>query len=275
MLRLRRPDKPAGFDKKMAPHRERVATAIRTNQKPDFEPPAWQDYKQHFSKAQNEKCAYCETLPLATSPGDVEHFRPKAAVSELGDDPETWGRERPGLANVEGRKPTRISDRGYWWLAYEWSNWLLSCGLCNRRWKGALFPIAENRQQSPPKPEDEETPLLLDPFGAENPAGHLRFDRLGQIQAAEDSVQGSETIRTLGLDREQLRRSRAEKAKRIHALIVRLDGLDGRERLDETWKDILEMGRSDTVHAGMVRIVFEQKTGLDWSILGALEDLRD
>lgn len=270
MLLLRRPEKPAGFEERMAPHRLRVEASIRAGDRPDFEPPAWQTYKGPFASAQHGKCAYCEALVLATGVGDVEHFRPKAEISELGEDPATWGRERPELANVEGRQTRKISDRAYWWLAYSWDNWLLACDRCNRPWKGTLFPVAESPRRLPPAPDVEETPLVVDPFGSENPRAHLRFDSLGQAESVAGSRRGFETIRTLGLDRERLRDSRAEKASRIHALVRRLKTVEG-ERLTETLGDILEMGRSVYPHAGMVRIVFEQETGLEWSILGEEE----
>ncbi len=130
MLLFRRPPEPPGFDQRMAPHRRRVEASVEAGERPEFEP-AWRSYKAHFARAQYGKCGYCEALALATGVGDVEHFRPKGEVSELGDDPETWGRERRGLANVEGRKTRRVSERGYWWLAYTWENWLLACERCN------------------------------------------------------------------------------------------------------------------------------------------------
>ena len=33
--------------------------------------------KNILSKAQHQKCCYCESKPLGTSFGEVEHFRPK------------------------------------------------------------------------------------------------------------------------------------------------------------------------------------------------------
>lgn len=78
-------------------------------------------------------CAYCQCALPANDPGDVEHFRPKAI---------------------------------YWWLAYEFKNYLLSCGLCNRVYKKERFPLPdgvlhcsyENRHEI-----DREGFLLLDP----------------------------------------------------------------------------------------------------------------
>ena len=102
------------------------------------------------------------------------------------------------------RRPRTFCDRGYWWLAFEWNNLLLACERCNRAWKGTLFPVAEETRPIPPEPDAPETALLLDPYGDENPAKHLRFDTIGQVSAAPESRIGRETIRTLGLDRDSL-----------------------------------------------------------------------
>ena len=249
----------------MAPHRKRVEESRRAKKRPDFEPPAWQGYKRHFARAQHGKCGYCEANVLATGVGDVEHFRPKGAISELSEDPKSWGHERRDLANIEGRKTHRISDCGYWWLAYSWKNWLLACERCNRACKGSLFPVAEDPRPMP-SPDMVETPLLLDPLGSENPGAHLQFDPLGQIKAVRGSRIGAATIQTLNLDRLRLRDSRVEKAKRIHALVHSLESVEG-EVLEATLADILEMGQPEYPHAGMVRAVFEQNAEFDWADL--------
>lgn len=56
-----------------------------------------------------EKCAYCESSYRAVDSRNVEHFRPKGAVSEAPHHP------------------------GYWWLAADWSNLLPSCPPCNQK----------------------------------------------------------------------------------------------------------------------------------------------
>lgn len=65
----------------------------------------------------NDKCAYCEGSYRATSPTDIEHFRPKGRVSG------------------------EAGHKGYWWLASVWSNLLASCILCNREQHNELFNI--------------------------------------------------------------------------------------------------------------------------------------
>ncbi|MCP4661944.1 MAG: hypothetical protein GY856_41605, partial [bacterium] len=199
--------------------------------------------------------------------GAVDHFRPKSAVSELEDDPATWGREKPHLTNVEGRRPRPLSDRGYWWLAYEWSNFLFACERCNTAWKRSLFPVADrSRRALPPRPDTDEAPLLLDPYGDAHPADHFRFGDQGSVEPKDGSPMGFETIRTLGLDRESLREFRKEKARRANWLVRSLREAEA-EAVDEILDDILEMGHADYAHAGMVRIILKQEVDIDWSEL--------
>ncbi|MDQ2687964.1 MAG: hypothetical protein M3Y28_08875, partial [Armatimonadota bacterium] len=61
--------------------------------------------KQALMDAQHGKCCYCERV--IGEDGDVEHFRPKAAVCQGAGLPQ----ETPG----------------YYWLAYDWDNFLLAC----------------------------------------------------------------------------------------------------------------------------------------------------
>lgn len=67
------------------------------------------------------KCAYCETFYSAAQPMDVEHYRPKGAVSEDSE------------------------HEGYWWLAMKWDNLLPSCIDCNRSRK-QVTPKGDVRQ---------------------------------------------------------------------------------------------------------------------------------
>lgn len=63
------------------------------------------------------KCAYCERFYKL----DVEHYRPKG--------------------EVRGEDNELISDTGYYWLGYEWSNLLPACISCNRDGgKNSKFP---------------------------------------------------------------------------------------------------------------------------------------
>ncbi len=82
---------------------------------------------------QGRSCAYCDRELPGNDRGDVEHFRPK---------------------NI------------YWWLAYKFENYLLSCSVCNRSYKKNQFPILPPsvRVDYTKKDQlDEENRALLDP----------------------------------------------------------------------------------------------------------------
>ncbi len=64
-----------------------------------------------------KSCAYCGCHLPRNDRGDVEHFRPKTSVYE--DE----------------------SHGGYWWLAYDLQNYLLSCRICNSSRKSNRFPL--------------------------------------------------------------------------------------------------------------------------------------
>jgi len=86
------------------------------------------EVKEALREAQHDKCCFCESKITHVSPGDIEHFRPKAAV-----------RQSP---------QTPLHRPGYYWLAYEWSNLYLACEQCNRRHKQNLFPLLHDSERA-------------------------------------------------------------------------------------------------------------------------------
>ena len=144
--------------------------------------------KRALLEMQHEKCAFCEAKPLHVSDGDVEHFRPKAAVRQ----DEADALRRPG----------------YYWLAYEWSNLLFACERCNRRHKRSFFPLSDpaRRAQSPRDAVASEAPLFIDP-SAEDPRQLISFREHVPI-AISGNVRGEQTIEALGLRRPELNADR-------------------------------------------------------------------
>lgn len=126
------------------------------------------------------KCAYCEQRIKGDQPGDIEHFRPKKAITDEIDNPIT--------ISEDGET---IPHPGYYWLVYEWSNLLPSCELCNRAsidhatgkkiGKRSRFPVM-GRYAIQPGQEAEERPLLLHPC-SDDPSEHLDIDRTGIFSA--------------------------------------------------------------------------------------------
>lgn len=210
MIGYARPTPPDRYaqDRALRSGRRAVLKAIAEGKAPDFDAHAraWRSYKRHLLPAQEGKCAFCDVRILGRQPGQVEHFAPKAAVHAL-DKP---GVEDPSDGRATGRKTTPLSDRGYWWLAFEWENWLVACERCNVAWKRNLFPVQApaGARILPPSPLAGERPLLLNPFDA-HPVedGHIAYLSSGQIQG--ETAEGKQTTQALGLERASLTQDRA------------------------------------------------------------------
>ena len=273
MLRFTRPNEPTDFATRVQDARDHLTKkAGKGLGKGDF-PNHWSRFKDSFAKAQKKKCGYCESAVIGTQHGDVEHFRPKGALEELPADSKRLGREKPHSTSVEGRELVHLCDEGYWWLAYDWSNYLLACQSCNESWKKCLFPVDETPRTVPPAQGTKETPLLLNPFDDPDPKDHLLFDPdLGQVSARNGSKHGDATIKTCGLDRESLRGFREQCAKRAqrHALVwIQAQGgmagySPGRSLEEEVVEDLRREGDERCPHAGMFRSIVEDITGCSW-----------
>jgi uncharacterized protein (TIGR02646 family) len=165
------------------------------------------EVRDALSELFHGKCAYCESLIVASGPIDVEFYRPKAGVAERPEHP------------------------GYWWLASDWDNMLSSCADCNRvrshagerAGKGNRFPLRdEDKRAFEPGAEVHEAPLLLNPC-VDNPEQELVFDTTGKVMSS--SRRGQTTISVLGLNRRGLVFARKTAAANIRSTIASLDAL--------------------------------------------------
>jgi hypothetical protein len=97
------------------------------------------------------KCVFCESFIMDVDVGDVEHFRPKAAVS-------TRGLEDP-------HRQVDVDHPGYFWLSQTWSNLFLSCRQCNESFKKNFFDLLPETARALPNAPGVggEEPLLLTP----------------------------------------------------------------------------------------------------------------
>jgi hypothetical protein len=100
----------------------------------------WSEVKDVFVVAQSNKCVFCERQFENPEYGlieyDVEHFRPKSSVRPWPDS------SQHGLSYDF---KTGQAASGYYWLAYEPSNYAASCKNCNTPLKSNYFPIAAKR----------------------------------------------------------------------------------------------------------------------------------
>lgn len=145
----------------------------------------WRRLRDWLAELSHEKCWYTE----ATGAADwrhVDHFRPKNAVADETDGPE----------------------HGYWWLAFEWTNYRYSAGVPNTM-KGANFRLCDSRYAAVTREHDLdcESPMMLDPLSPEDPALLMYPGGEGRVKEAykedEDELRyarANYTIGTLGLN---------------------------------------------------------------------------
>jgi hypothetical protein len=81
-------------------------------QKHEWDSKIWGKSKAQLLEESSNKCAYCEAPLKVVAYGDVEHYRPKSV---------------------------------YWWLAYNYENYLASCTLCNQAFKKDHFPLLNDK----------------------------------------------------------------------------------------------------------------------------------
>jgi uncharacterized protein (TIGR02646 family) len=154
--------------------------------------------KAALRRAHHDKCAFCESKVTQVAYGDVEHFRPKSGYRQRSSDP--------------------LVQPGYYWLAYDWSNLLFSCQLCNQRHKGNLFPLADVRKRAKFRDHHmSEEPLFVNP-AIEDPSIFVEFNE-EYIRPIVSSVRGTATINALGLNRDELVEMRRDYLAPIKLLI--------------------------------------------------------
>lgn len=104
----------------------------------------WSELKVTIWKKQGKRCCLCEKDLTDMYAADVEHYRPKSE---------------------------------YWWLAYDYKNYYLACGECNRKYKGIKFPLLDEAKRVDyisRKNMHEERPLLVNPF-FDNPLDYFKL----------------------------------------------------------------------------------------------------
>lgn len=144
----------------------------------------------------NNKCWYTEASE-SVSPIHVDHYRPKGRVKDL-----------------DGKE-----SAGYWWLAFDWSNYRISGHLINSK-KSVSFPIVEGARarEFDVVTLKLEAPLLIDPLKEE--ARLISYEKTDEdiceaLPSADisnaEKFRAEKTIELLGLNRlSKLNRKRAE-----------------------------------------------------------------
>ena len=278
MLWLKPPPENPNFEQRKAKLVADVEKAIADGKNPKIDKALWSDFKVEFSAQQHGRCGYCELGVVVGHYGDVEHYAPKNEVSQFANGTAEEGTETAYVATLSGRNPSERWTPGYYWLAYQWSNYLLACTVCNSVWKGTLFPVKQPPARLRPRTigDLEENCLLLNPYGKRDPARHLRFNLDGSVEPRNGSAYGRETIRTCGLNRIALRAARRPTCRRaVQALAEALDEMHDNVLLDnnEGLQDLHRMGSDgdDAEFPGVVRaIIIDQLAPMTWEALDEL-----
>ena len=170
------------------------------------------------------KCAYCEAPIADYQHGDIEHFRPKAGVTDEHDRP---------IKN----------HPGYYWLAYDWTNLLPSCAKCNQPGivsgrkvgKRNRFPV-KGRHARRPEEIELEKPHLIHPASGrpeDNPELHLVVDTRTGIMGHR-TERGRMCIEIFALnDRDQLVADRKRAIRDALWLVRRLRSEGDQEAVQE------------------------------------------
>jgi uncharacterized protein (TIGR02646 family) len=180
------------------------------------------------------KCAYCES-PLRLSSWDqLDHFRPKNKVLDEHN-------RAICIAPAGKRHP------GYYWLAYEWTNLLPSCAVCNQR-KGAIFPLLPGSVHAKqPGKEANEKPIFIHPI-RDNPADHFDYvPATGFLKSK--TPRGKGCIKLLDLNREELVNERRAAYRACVELVA--DLLDSVKRSSALPAD--ELARLRSILQGIAR----------------------
>ena len=177
------------------------------------------DVKTQLLTDQHHKCCFCESTLLNQDGGEVEHFRPKAAVRQ-------------------DTTPRNTQKPAYYQLAYDWDNLSAACHACNRR-KGTLFPLRDNHTRFNLQAEE---PLLINPY-IDNPDQHLEF-RQYKLYAKRDAngnkdEKGSLTIKYLGLNRKDLKELRRRHLSDFVRSMDR-EGLSFDDKLQQKKQDCID-----------------------------------
>ncbi|RKH29464.1 retron system putative HNH endonuclease [Corallococcus sicarius] len=174
MIRVHRGRAPAALARNQKQWRKSLARAKTAEQrKLALRRYRHDDIKNALVAAFHGKCAYCESYIRHVDYGHIEHFRPQS------------------------KYPAK---------AFDWTNLLLACGVCNgSAHKGDAFPLKAHGGP------------LINPC-AEEPAQHLSFeyDPVAQLASVRGRTPRGQTTETrLGLNRNDLRAYRSKQLKKL------------------------------------------------------------
>jgi uncharacterized protein (TIGR02646 family) len=207
----------------------------------------WRDFYDLLPDTLKQKCWYCEAEEIR-SDMPVDHFRPKNEVEE------------------------DSAHLGYWWLAYDWSNYRCACTFCNSRrvmestdgGKQCHFPLVDPSKRAYQQTDkiSNEEPDLLDPFNS-NDEKLLWFDNDGKpvpspVANAAQQQKVSNSIKIFHLDEQRIVRQRNSIRLLVKQLVDDLKTAitDGRPAEVQTKKDSLKKMVRNTEKLSRAAVVY-------------------
>jgi hypothetical protein len=216
----------------------------------------WGQLREWLLRLSHDKCWFSEARDLF-SVLEIEHYRPKKRCK---------------------RSPRGAVSDGYWWLAFDWSNYRL-CGKIGNARKGDFFPLAA---ESPIASHNglsilNEVPLLLDPACPGDP-DLLSFNEDGACGPHADADSFEQLRVTTTTARLNLNHGRIKKARQrvwarcwqliedCRALAQQMNHVAGaadRERLNQKKEELRRMVRAESEFSAVAKDCL-LKTNIGW-----------
>lgn len=216
----------------------------------------WTEVKQHFCNVRRRKCWYSESINDFAH-CHVDHFRPKAsAIDENGN-----------------------NHGGYWWLAFDWTNYRYSAPAGNVR-KKDYFHVNFNQAINQNDSLENEDIRFLDPTDPTDP-DKLKFNSEGTISpkntniATRDYIQAEYTIRRMNLNMVGLIEGRRDKYRRASSIIRQTEKLlqmqaitydmARHQSIKAKQKELYELANRNSEYSAAVKYCIKE-SGLDWAL---------
>jgi uncharacterized protein (TIGR02646 family) len=231
-----------------------AADANARNQIIDDNQALWGQLKDFLLDISQNKCWYSEARD-AYAHYHVDHFRPKKEA--LGIDKVDYG--------------------GYWWLAFQWTNYRVCGGAGNVR-KGAKFAVRANKANQHTDPIDDEIIYFLDPCDEEDVL-KITFNEHGEMSpimaTGWDYERASYTIESLNLNFKLLKEKRKETWTKCFTLIKETQNLMAqndiapsaarRGQIKEKLKQLKELVKTTSEFSATAKACL-QSAGLPWAL---------
>lgn len=232
----------------------KAPTVAERNKIIDDNETLWGELKDFLLGISDQKCWYSESKD-SFNHSHVDHFRPKKEA--IGIDKKDHG--------------------GYWWLAFEWTNYRFSGGVGNVR-KRSKFAVRNHKANSPTDSIDDEIIYLLDPIEEEDVL-KITFNSNGEAMPIAndgwDKEQADYTIETLNLNFKNLKEARKVRWSKCSRLISETQKLmdenslypsaKKKGQIKEKLKQIKELAKKESDFTATTRACLNS-TGRGWAI---------